>query len=311
MKNKINIKRQVVNEIHKPARINFKRRKVILKSYNDLFQADLADMQKYSNENRGYKHILIVINCFSKFVWAFPLKNKTGSEVAKSIEKVFQHQQPKNLQTDLGTEFFNPPMRALTMKYNINHYNVYSEKKASIAERVIRTLKSQLWKEFSFNGNYNWINILQNIINKYNNTKHRTIGLKPSKVNKKNEKQLLNSVYNKIKQVDLKEQKFQIGEQVRISKNRGVFDKKYIPNWSTEIFSIRKVRLTNPITYLLKDYKNENILGTFYNEQLQKVKYPDVYLVERILKRKGNKVFVKWLGFDNTHNSWIDKKNVL
>lgn len=202
-------------------------------------------------------------------------------------------------------------MKTLNRKYGVNHYSVYSEKKASIVERVIRSIKSLLWKEFSFNGNYKWIDILAEIIDHYNNRIHRTTGMKPVEIKRNHEKHLLNTVYSRIKRVDLEKVKFNVGDHVRISKYRGVFDKKYNPNWSTEIFIVREVKLTNPITYLLKDYKGENILGGFYKEQLQKVKHPDVYLVEKVLKRRKNKVFVKWLGFDSTHNSWIDKNDVL
>jgi hypothetical protein len=304
------IKKQVVDEIHKQARINFPRRRVIVKSLNDLFQADLVEMIPYSSKNNGFRYILVVINCFSKFVWAFPLKTKSGNEVAENMEKVFQQQQPKNLQTDLGKEFFNKTFQLLMKKYNINHYNTYSEKKASIVERVNRTLKNLMWKEFNYHGHYRWINLLDNIIQKYNNSKHRTIGMKPSEVKKKHEKKLLNTVYNHLKIVNLTS-KFHVGDHVRISKSRGVFDKKYMPNWSTEIFTIKKILLTNPNTYLLQDYLKQDIKGCFYQQQLQKVKYPDVYLVEKILRRKNNKVFVKWLGFDSTHNSWIDKKKIV
>jgi hypothetical protein len=304
------IKKQVVDEIHKQARINFPRRRVIVKSLNDLFQADLVEMIPYSSKNNGFRYILVVINCFSKFVWAFPLKTKSGNEVAENMEKVFQQQQPKNLQTDLGKEFFNKTFQLLMKKYNINHYNTYSEKKASIVERVNRTLKNLMWKEFNYHGHYRWINLLDNIIQKYNNSKHRTIGMKPSEVKKKHEKKLLNTVYNHLKIVNLTS-KFHVGDHVRISKSRGVFDKKYMPNWSTEIFTIKKILLTNPNTYLLQDYQKQDIKGCFYQQQLQKVKYPDVYLVEKILRRKNNKVFVKWLGFDSTHNSWIDKKKIV
>jgi hypothetical protein len=304
------IKKQVVDEIHKQARINFPRRRVIVKSLNDLFQADLVEMIPYSGENNGFKYILVVINCFSKFVWAFPLKTKTGYEVVENMEKVFKQQQPKNLQTDMGKEFFNKTFQLLMKKYNIHHYNTYSEKKASIVERVNRTLKNLMWKEFNYHGHYRWINLLDNIVQKYNNSKHRTIGMKPSEVKKKHEKKLLNTVYNRIKIVNLSS-KFHVGDHVRISKTRGVFDKKYMPNWSTEIFTIKKILLTNPNTYLLQDYQKQDIKGCFYQQQLQKVKHPDVYLVEKILRRKNNKVFVKWLGFDSTHNSWIDKTKIV
>lgn len=78
-----NVKRQIVEEIHKPARINFKRRSVIIKSLTDLFQADLVEMILYSKENKGYKYILVIIKCFSKYVWAFPLKSKQVKKYPK------------------------------------------------------------------------------------------------------------------------------------------------------------------------------------------------------------------------------------
>ncbi|CAH1382413.1 unnamed protein product [Tenebrio molitor] len=168
-------------------------------------------MIPYSGENNGFKYILVVINCFSKFVWAFPLKTKTGYEVVENMEKVFKQQQPKNLQTDMGKEFFNKTFQLLMKKYNINHYNTYSEKKASIVERVNRTLKNLMWKEFNYHGHYRWINLLDNIVQIYNNSKHRTIGMKPSEVKKKHEKKLLNTVYNRIKIVNLSS-KFHVGD---------------------------------------------------------------------------------------------------
>lgn len=267
-------------------------------------------MLPYSKVNGGYKYILVVINCFSKFVWAFPIKHKTGVEVSKAMEKVFKIQKPVNLQTDMGTEFYNASFRNLIKKYNVNHYSAYSEKKASIVERVNRTLKNFMWKEFSLQGNYKWLDLLPKIVNKYNNTIHRTIHMKPDDVSKKDESRLLETVYNKIKITNITP-KFHAGDHVRISKVRGIFDKKYLPNWSTEVFTIRKVKLTNPTTYLLKDENGKDILGCFYQEQLQKVKYPDVFLVEKVLKRRRNQVLVKWLGFNNKHNSWINKDNIL
>lgn len=309
MKFNTEVKRQVVEELHKPARINFKRRRVILKSLNDLYQADLIEMLPYSKENKGYKYILIIINCFSKFVWAFPIKNKSALEVSKNFEKIFKIQKIDNLQTDMGKEFFNKNLETLIRKYKINHYSTYSEKKASIVERVIRTLKNLIWKEFSFQGHFKWLDLLPRIVRKYNNTKHRTIKMKPVDVNENNQKHLLQTVYSHIKSVH-KVPKFGVGDYVRISKRRGVFDKKYIPNFSTEIFTVRKVNLTNPITYLLQDENKTPILGGFYEQQLQKVKYPDIYLVEKILRRNKNKVFVKWLGLENKYNSWIDCNNI-
>lgn len=310
MKN-VDVKNQIVKEIHKQARRNFKRRKVILRSLNDLFQADLVEMIPYARENNNYKYILIVINCFSKFVWAFPLKNKSAPEIKEAMEKVFLKQTPVNLHSDRGKEFFNSTFEKLVKKYNVNHYSTFSDKKASIVERVNRTLKNIMWKEFNLQGTYKWVNILPKIIKKYNNTKHRTIKMKPSEVKQEHERKLLDTVYNRKEIANLHDVKFKLGDHVRVSKYRGVFDKKYTPNWSTEIFTIKKIQLTNPITYLIKDVHGEDILGGFYREELQKVKHSDAYLVEKILKRKGDKVYVKWLGFDTSYNSWIHKNDVI
>ena len=99
------IKRHIADEIHKPARKNFKRRRVIIKSFLDLMQADLMDLKEYGKENNGYKYVLVVINCFSKYVWAYPIKSKTSKEVAQALEKTFHIQRPINLCTDMGGEF--------------------------------------------------------------------------------------------------------------------------------------------------------------------------------------------------------------
>ena len=181
--------------------------------------------------------------------------------------------------------------------------------KASIAERAIRTIKDSMYKMFSLEGSYKYLLKLPDVARAYNSRRHRTIGMAPKDVNKSNEKELLASVYTHVKLRS--KSKFKVGNTVRISKHKTVFAKGYTPNWSTELFKIAKVNPGTPVTYLLKDTSDAPILGRFYQEELQKTKYEDVYLVEKILKARGDKVFVRWLGFDNTHDSWIKKSNVL
>lgn len=152
--------------------------------------------------------------------------------------------------------------------------------------------------------------------------------MSPNEVNSHNEQHLLDTVYNykrEMKSSTIKPiikaakasprrraAQFKVGDHVRISKYRYTFDKGYTPNWTTEIFRIRKVQYhTDPITYLLKDYQDEVIKGSFYVEELQKVKHPDVYLYEKIIDREKGKVLVKWLGFGPEHNSWIREKDIL
>ena len=304
-------RKQVVNELHKAARKNFSRRRVILKGLNDLLQADLVEMIPYSKENKNYKYLLTVIDAFSKYAWAIPIKQKTGLEVTQAINKIIQQlpSPPRNIQTDDGKEFYNIHFKRLVTKLNINHYSTFSGLKASIVERFNRTLKNKMWKQFSMQGSYKWLPILKNLLQTYNNTKHRTINMKPNQVTAKTEHKLLSTVYNKIK--IFLPGKFKVGDYIRISKNRKIFDKGYTPNWTTEIFKIYKVRVTNPVTYLLKDYQDQPIHGGFYEFELQKAKHPNTYLVEKVLKRNGDQVYVKWLGFDNSHNSWINKKQII
>lgn len=307
------IKREIIDELHKPTRINYLRRKVIVKGLNETFQADLVEMIPYEKMNKSYRYILVVIDIFSKFIWTEPIKRKSGQQVTAAFRKILRSSNriPINLHTDMGTEFYNDDFKKLMKEMSINHYSTYSNKKASIVERVNRTLKNLMWKEFSLQGTYKWLEILPKITYAYNNKKHSTIKMKPVNVTEKNEKHLLNTVYNRIKIVPKYLSKFKIGDNVRISKERGVFSKGYQPNWSTEIFVIKQVKLTNPITCILNDKLDQPIKGAFYENELQKVKYDDVYLVEKILKKKGNKLFVKWLGFDSTFNSWIDNKSNL
>ncbi|XP_037911935.1 uncharacterized protein LOC119652069 [Hermetia illucens] len=131
----------------------------------------------------------------------------------------------------------------------------------------------------------------------------------PSAVNSSNEKLLLSTVYNNIKAMG--PFKYNVGDHVRISKYKHVFEKGYTPNCTAEIFKIREIRITNPVTYLLEDYEGNKIEGGFYEPELLKAEHPSIYLVEKILKRNGNQGFVKWLGFSTKHNSWINTKDMI
>ncbi|XP_066600013.1 uncharacterized protein [Prorops nasuta] len=300
-------KKQLVEELHVPARRNFLRRRVIIRGFDDLWQADLVEMRNYADA--GYHYILTVIDALSKYGWAIALKTKSGKEVTAALLKILKSGRcPKNLQTDDGKEFYNSDFQSLMKKHGINHYSTYSILKATIIERCNRTLKTEMWKGFTLNGNYKWRAMLQQLVDKYNSRKHRTIGMRPADVKPEHANKLLATVFSNIKIVG--RAKFKVGDFVRISKYKNVFAKGYTPNWTTEIFEIIKVQKTNPVTYLLRDSNGTDIYGGFYEHELLKTANPNVYLVEKVLRKKGDKVFVKWLGFNNTHNSWINKNIV-
>lgn len=302
----------ISRELHKQARKHYPTRYVELKGIDDLYQADLVEMLEYARVNRGYKYILTMINCFSKFAFAIPLKNKSADAVVNVLHPLFQKHKMKHFQTDNGKEWYNSKVKSLLMKYGINHYSTYSDKKASIIERFNRTLKTKMWRKFTERGNYQWLNILNDLVDQYNNTFHRTIGFKPKDVTKKNEHTvMLNIVKGLRKRPRLTKQKFKEGDKVRISKYKKTFDKGYLPNWTNEVFTVDKIKLTNPTTYILRDSKGEILKGGFYAEELSKTKFDDVFLVEKVLKKKGNRLYVRWIGYDKSQDSWIDKKDLI
>lgn len=102
-----------------------------------------------------------------------------------------------------------------------------------------------------------------------------------------------------------------IPKNLQTDHGKEFYNTHFTPSWSNEIFTIKKIQNTYPKTYLIADISQENILGGFYEQELKKVKHPDVYLVEKVLRRKKDKVLVKWLGMTSSHNSWISKDNVL
>lgn len=297
----------IAEELHAPARKKFTRRKVISLFKDDLWQADLIDMQSHSKQNKGYKFVLIVIDTFTKYVWVEPLKNKTGNEVVKCMSNILKKASPKLLQTDNGTEFYNTYFKNLMSKYKIRHYSVYSNIKAAMVERVIRTVKNRMYKYFTANGSWTWINHIPRLIHNYNNSVHSTIKCTPQEA--RLNPNIIQLHANILETGKIKKPKFKIGDKVRISKYKHTFSKGYTMNWSTEIFTIGKLFKSRPITYQIKDESNNTILGRFYEEELKKTNYPDTFLVERIVKKNKNKILVKWLGLAN--HSWININDVL
>ena len=312
-----NVKRQVAYELHKPARCCYPCRHVKLQGFKDLFQADLVEMIPHEEVNKGFRYILTVIDCFSKYAWAYPIQRKSGTEVANAMQSIFESPEkrflkpPKFLQVDRGPEFYSRVFRQMLNRFNVKMYSTHSTLKASICERFNRTLKNLMFREFSARGSYNWIDILDDLMKRYNSSVHRTIKCAPLKVQLK-DKVKLQAIHNANHASTKRGKvKFQINNTVRISGIKGIFTKGYYPNWSTELFKITEICNTCPVTYKLEDYHGRPIQGGFYNEEICKTNHPDVYLVEKILKRSKGKAYVKFLGFPNSDNMWIPTKDIV
>lgn len=296
--------------LHKPLRKKFPRRRYVSRGLNNQWQADLMDMQKYSRENSGYRYILIAIDVFSRQAYAVPTKSKNGPEIAKALETILKDVQPKYLQTDLGLEFYNSHVKKVLDKKNVELFSVYSEKKAALVERLIRTIKEKISRIFTRQGNYRWVEVLPRVMEAYNDSYHRGLKHIPSLVTKTNEVDVWIKQYSDL--VKGTEPMFKIGDRVRISKNKKLFEKGYLQNWTDEVFTISNVNTKyKPALYTLTDSNDETIKGSFYAKELQ-LATTDAYRIERVLRVRTNKgrkeALVKWVGYNDP--TWIDYKSI-
>ena len=300
----------LADELHRPVRKNFPKRHVFVRNANDIFGADLVDMKALSKQNKGYKYILMVIDIFSKYGWAIPLKFKTGVEVSQALQKIFEKKLAKKLWVDRGTEFYNKEVRKLLLKNNITIYSTENYEKCSVVERWNRTIKTKLWKYFTANGTHKYIDILQALIEKYNNTKHRSIKMTPVEAQKpENHEHVFRHLYGeRMKKLGQQKPKFQVGEKVRLAVQKDLFEKSYVINWSDKVYTVKQVLATRPLTYTVEDDKGQLHKGRFYEQELQKVK-AETYRIQKILKYKTEKgkkyAFVRWMDYDSEYNSWI------
>lgn len=299
--------------LHKSAKRHYARNRVLVSRIDEQWQMDLVDLSSLHKYNDKYKYLLMCIDLFSKYAWSEPIKSKNTSSVLQAFKNILSstERKPEKLQTDAGTEFVNRTFQNFLNDNNIVFFTTASELKASVVERFNRTLKERMFRYFTKNNTYRYLDVLPKLMNGYNNSFHRTIGMEPSKVNQKNALYILDKAY---KIHDTKEQhfKFEIGDKVRISKMKGTFEKGYLPNWTVETFIVHEKLSRKPPVYVLHDEMDEKLAGVFYEEEMQKVEIlSDVYIVEKVLKtrKKAGKTehFVKWKGYPEKFNSWVSR----
>lgn len=282
------LQKQDTYTLHKPVRYRFKRNRVIVGAMDDEWEADLVIMDSLSKANNGYKYILTVIDVLSKFAWVEPLKTKSGENLVKAFQKILRKgRKPTTFHTDKGTEFTNKLFQKLLKNNGIRFLTTHNETTASIVERFNRTLKGKMWKYFTAKNTLKYVDILQKLVKSYNHSRHRSIGMRPVDVNKDNERVVWQRLYGDESTKSIK-YKFNIGDQVRISKARRTFKKGYLPNWTEEVFTITKRIPRRPPVYKIADYDGEELEGTFYEQELQKVNKTDsdFYRVEKVLRSR-------------------------
>ena len=299
-------------ELNKPTINKFERKKIIVNHINEIHSTDLVDMSQYSKINKGYKYIFTNIDIFSKIAYAYPIKSKKIQDIKPCFEKIFKKNKPKYIWSDKEPAFLSKEMQQFFKDNNVKIYHTNSHLKAVVIERFNRSLRELMMKEFTKNNNTIWYDILPKLIKIYNNRYHSTIKMKPIEVNKSNEKYIKENIYTYNK--TSKTPKFKINDLVRISlKRRDLFDKASGNiKWSEELFKIHSIKKSNVITYKIKDLNDKIIGGIFYERELLKSKNTSgVYIIEKIIRKNKNKYFVKWRGYSDEFNSWIDKDDII
>jgi transposase InsO family protein len=312
------LEKQKTYTLHRPKRKRFPRNFYNIDNIGDLWQTDLICWENLAKYNDDFKYILVVIDCFSKYAYTVPLKSKNADTVVDAFKKIFESAKPTPLRmsSDRGKEFLNKKFQSLMKKHEIKFDVVEDDQnKACIAERFIRTITTLIYKYFTSENTLRYIDVLQQLTHSYNNRTHRTIGMPPAAVNDGN---ILEVYHNTMKNRKIinKPPKCHVGDHVRVSRNKHIFSKNYTPNYSHEIFVVRKVILRRPVVYKLKDLMGEKITGVFYEQEIQKVAYNenDDFFIDKIIdtKKKGRRTLalVTWSGWPEKFNSWVDLNDI-
>ena len=260
------INKILAEELDKPVIKKFNKRKVYSQFKDNIWGVDLADMQSLSKKNNSIKYLLCVIDLFSKYAFVIPLKDKKVISIVNAFNKTIKqsNRKPNKIWVDQGIELSNRVFKKWLSDNDIIMHSTFNEGKSVVAERFIRALKNKLYKHMTATGKNVYYDVLDDIVNEYNNTKHNTIKMKPIDVG--DNKRVYIDEHNE------KDSRFKVGDRVRISKLKNIFAKGYTPNWSKEIFIVDKINDTVPYTYNIKDLNGEEIIVSFYDRELQKTK---------------------------------------
>lgn len=305
--------------IHRRRRNNFKRLKTIPAGFMTHVQVDLADFQKTAEDNQKFKYLLVAVDVFSRRVFVAPVLSKSPKHMKKAFDIVFKKMPalPWIIFSDKGLEFLSHDMKNYFKQKDIRQHIAQSpDVKASVAERFIRTIKERLYKYFTEKATLKWIDVVDDIVLAINKTVSTATGMRPLDVNFENQDKLWEKLYGSTTKASRKN-KFNASDDIRIAKTKGTFEKSYLPNYTSDVYSVDRVVKGSPNTYHIKNDAGQEVLGKFYNEELSRTQEnnTELWTVEKVLrsrKKKGVKeYFVKWQGKSSKFNSWITNKDLI
>src|SRR5271170_7970464 len=307
---------QTTYSLHKPVRRRFKRNVILVHGVDEQFQADLADMSMLAKQNDSVTFLLTCVDVLTKYAWVIPMQNKSAVSTLNAFEKIFSERKPVKLQTDNGKEFENSVIRDYMVRKGVHHFFTYNtEIKCAIAERFNRTLKNKIWRYLTYKKTMRYIDVLPDLVHSYNNSHHRSIQMTPAEASDPSRtKQVWRNLYagtsvvNKTPASRIKF-KYKVGDYVRLSEERDVFQKGYKQGWTKEVFKVTKQSPHEPVVYRVEDLRGDPVVGSFYEVELQKAPKPETWEVEEILdtKKSGKNIeyFVKFKNYPDYANTWV------
>ena len=308
------LKTQDTYTLHRPARKKLKRNRIQVAGLDDQWEADLVDMQGLAKQNNNVKHLLTVVDSLSKYAFVVPLKDKTGPTVVKAFKHIFKTRKPRKLRTDKGKEFLNRPFQQFLKEHNVLFFTSNNETKCAMVERFNRTLQQKLWRYFTATRRDRYLDVLQDVVDSYNRSVHRTTGYAPADVNVMNAETVWRVVYGDLlEQRKLKSPKYKAGDLVRLSKVKKTFEKGYKTNWTREVFTVSRVYRGRTVhEYRIKDLDGQEVMGKFLEKELQKVEKDELqtFKVKKVIRKVKGEVLVQWEGFPTKFQSWIPKKDL-
>ena len=281
----------------------------------ELFQSDVVffTRRELVEKNNGFKFLFTTIDVFTKMTWVFPLKENKCEAILNCFKSILKKcgDKPERLNTDRGSELICKKFNSFLKQNGIHHYLSYSLRKCPVIERFNLTIQQLLYKMMHQNNSLEWVKFLDDAMKIYLNRTHRTIKMSPLEAEKdENASSLLKTYYKKYMKAEGKKQKplFNVGDKVRIFQERGQFHRGYMEDFSEEVFTISNVDKTLPVPrYKLKEFNGDNIIGSFFQNELVLFNPSDFFKIDIIDERgrgKNKQVLVSYRGYPSRYNEW-------
>ncbi len=265
------LSRQNAYTLHKPIRKRFPRNRVVGAGIDTDWQSDLIDVLPLKRYNEGYSYIVVMIDVFSRYAWAIPVKNKRADTVLEDFKQVLKSgRKPYRLVTDGGSEY-RGCFKGFCKQNDIVHFVATSpDVKACNAERYIRTLKTRLWRHFTKAKTFTYLDVLPKLVAAINNTECRVTRHAPADVTMDNEQEV-RAIINDERPPKPPMFIYKLDEPVRITKEKCKLGKGYQPSFTEEVFTVAQRLNRHPPVYRLKDKDGTVISGIFYSAELARV----------------------------------------